>query len=133
MIVARGSNFFWLLRDNAARIVAVVAITAVTELANNHLDLDRPTFSQAAVSLLVTALSIFLVFRVNEAYRRWWEARMLWGSIVNDSRSFCRQVLSLLRPVTADEAGRQQLMARATGNYKRGNERDRGARGKRRG
>lgn len=32
-----------------------------------------------------------------------------------------------------DEAGRQQLMARATGNYKRGNERDRGARGKRRG
>ncbi|RYZ78371.1 MAG: hypothetical protein EOP06_29185, partial [Proteobacteria bacterium] len=29
-----------------------------------------------------------------QAYDRWWEARIIWGSIVNDSRSLLRQVIS---------------------------------------
>lgn len=33
------------------------------------------------------ALGLLLVFRVNAGYDRWWEARKLWGSIVNQSRN----------------------------------------------
>lgn len=33
-------------------------------------------------------LGIFLVFRTNTAYDRWWEGRKLWGQLVNDSRNF---------------------------------------------
>lgn len=57
-------------------------------------------FGIAKYSLTVTpftiiglALSIFLGFRNNAAYDRFWEARKLWGSMVNTSRSFAREVL----------------------------------------
>ena len=45
--------------------------------------------------MLATALAIFLAFRNNSAYDRWWEARKIWGGIVNSSRTFGRQVMSL--------------------------------------
>lgn len=46
--------------------------------------------------VLGTVLSLLLAFRSNQAYDRWWEARTIWGAIVNDSRSLTRQVLSLM-------------------------------------
>lgn len=46
--------------------------------------------------VLGTVLSLLLAFRSNQAYDRWWEARTIWGAVVNDSRSLTRQVLSLM-------------------------------------
>ncbi len=48
------------------------------------------------MSLLGSALAVILGLRNNIAYARWWEARSLWGSAVNSSRSFARGVLALL-------------------------------------
>jgi ion channel-forming bestrophin family protein len=39
-------------------------------------------------SLLGIVLGLFLVFRTNSAYDRWWEGRKLWGSLVNSTRNF---------------------------------------------
>jgi putative membrane protein len=39
-----------------------------------------------------TAISILLSFKLNQSYDRWWEARKVWGSIVNDSRSLTIQL-----------------------------------------
>lgn len=50
----------------------------------------------AIPGILGTIISLLLAFRSNQAYDRWWEARNLWGRIVNDSRSFARQVLSFI-------------------------------------
>ncbi|RAJ83170.1 putative membrane protein [Chitinophaga dinghuensis] len=49
----------------------------------------------AVPMVLGTVLSLLLAFRSNQAYDRWWEARSIWGAIVNDSRSLSRQILSL--------------------------------------
>ncbi|MEP1094441.1 MAG: bestrophin family ion channel [Cyclobacteriaceae bacterium] len=46
------------------------------------------------VSILGGALAIFLGFRNNSAYDRWWEARKIWGGIVNASRTFGSFVIS---------------------------------------
>lgn len=43
------------------------------------------------VSLYAASLGIFLGFRNNSAYDRWWEARNIWGTIVNASRTLVRQ------------------------------------------
>ncbi len=37
-----------------------------------------------------TAIAILLGFRTNSAYERWWEARIIWGRILNDSLSLGR-------------------------------------------
>ena len=50
----------------------------------------------SAVAALGSALAIFLAFRNSAAYERWWEARKLWGALVNASRTWARQVLSLI-------------------------------------
>lgn len=49
-------------------------------------------FSVAAI--LSSALAIFLAFRNNNSYNRWWEARTIWGSILNNSRIFARQIIA---------------------------------------
>lgn len=44
-----------------------------------------------------TAISILLSFKISQSYERWWEARKIWGSIVNDSRSFVIQLNSFIK------------------------------------
>ncbi|RRV03582.1 effector protein [Pseudomonas sp. v388] len=48
------------------------------------------------LTLLCSALVVLISFRNSSAYNRWWEARTLWGAMVNTSRSFGRQVLTLI-------------------------------------
>src|SRR5262245_25131539 len=43
-------------------------------------------------SLLGIVLGLFLVFRTNSAYDRWWEGRRLWGSLVNSTRSLAQKM-----------------------------------------
>jgi putative membrane protein len=49
-------------------------------------------------TLIGIALGIFLGFRNNECYDRYWEGRQLWGQMVNVARSFTRQVLVIISP-----------------------------------
>ena len=44
------------------------------------------------------AIGIVVGFRNSSAYARWWEARTLWGAIVNKSRTLARQVLTTMSP-----------------------------------
>ncbi len=44
--------------------------------------------SVAGLSVLGIAASIFIGFRNTNAYNRWWEARTLWGAVINDSRAW---------------------------------------------
>ena len=50
----------------------------------------KPTISMH--SLLGIVLGLFLVFRTNSAYDRWWEGRRLWGGLVNSTRNFAMKV-----------------------------------------
>ncbi len=54
------------------------------------LPLTIPTF-------IGTAISILLSFKLNQSYDRWWEARKIWGSIVNDSRTLVLQLKTFVR------------------------------------
>jgi ion channel-forming bestrophin family protein len=47
-------------------------------------------------SLLGIVLGLFLVFRTNSAYDRWWEGRKLWGSFVNNTRNLSLKLNAFL-------------------------------------
>ncbi|UUC44543.1 bestrophin family protein [Flavobacterium cerinum] len=51
----------------------------------------------AIPSIIGTIISLLLAFKSNQAYDRWWEARIVWGAIVNDSRSLMRQVIGFYK------------------------------------
>lgn len=100
MITGGATTLRVLIWENRAAIMIVLLMISCIEVSESYWDiinLGRPIFSMAALGLLTTALSIFMVFRVNEAYSRWWEARTLWGGVVNASRTFTRQTTTLLK------------------------------------
>jgi putative membrane protein len=63
----------------------------------------RITIPLAIPAVLGTVISLLLGFRSNQAYDRWWEARHIWGAIVNDSRTLARQALSFINDPDADK------------------------------
>lgn len=52
--------------------------------------------SIAMHSLLGIVLGLFLVFRTNSAYDRWWEGRKLWGRMVNSTRNLALKLNAYL-------------------------------------
>jgi len=80
-----GWSLFWLL------------IWDVIVTVDFMLYLERKiTLPSMPLTLLGSALVVLTSFRNSSAYNRWWEARTLWGALVNSSRSFARQVLTLV-------------------------------------
>jgi putative membrane protein len=63
-----------------------------------------PTLPLAVVG---GAIGIFVSFRTNAGYDRWWEGRKLWGRLVNVSRHFASQVLAYL-PADGDSPSELQ-------------------------
>lgn len=63
----------------------------------------RITIPLSVPMVLGTVISLLLGFRSNQAYDRWWEARIIWGAIVNDSRTMARQVLTFVTAEYDDE------------------------------
>jgi putative membrane protein len=53
-----------------------------------------PHFDVTPFEYTGVVLGLVLVFRTNAGHERWWEARKLWGGIVNQSRNLVVQVLS---------------------------------------
>ena len=48
------------------------------------------------LTLFGSALALFLGFRSNSAYQRWWEGRSLWGLMINASRNIARAARNFL-------------------------------------
>jgi len=54
--------------------------------------IDLTNIPVSITALIGTSISLVLAFKLGQSYDRWWEARKVWGSIVNDSRSLIIQV-----------------------------------------
>jgi putative membrane protein len=54
----------------------------------------RISIEVAPFEIVGAALTLVLILRTNAGYDRWWEARKLWGGIVNQSRNLAVNALS---------------------------------------
>jgi putative membrane protein len=77
-------------------LAACTAVALMVTLSRGFLFQWKITLTPVPFSLISLALAIFLGFRNNAAYDRYWEARKLWGELVHRSRSFARQAQTLL-------------------------------------
>lgn len=75
----------------APRIAFLVVISALTVALHESWAMF-PEIDAAGFTVFGIALSLFLGFRNNAAYDRWWEARKLWGGLLADLRSLAREV-----------------------------------------
>lgn len=77
--------------------ITLVAIIGLIFNAFTYVLEDRlPDMPLGVPAFLGTAISVLLSFKMSQSYERWWEARKIWGAIVNDSRSLVIQLQGYL-------------------------------------
>lgn len=73
-----------------------VVVTTLVAALLTWLEIEYPKFrfslTPTPFTLIGLPLGIFLGFRNNTSYDRFWEGRKLWGSLVNTSRTLARQL-----------------------------------------
>ncbi len=74
-------------------VITLYAIAVAIEY--SYFDLPNFSLPFSVPMIMGTVISLLLGFRSNQAYDRWWEARTVWGAIVNDSRTLARQIKTL--------------------------------------
>jgi putative membrane protein len=84
-----------------------VAVTVT--LLHHRYGLFAVNLTTIPFTLIAVALGIFLGFRNNTSYDRFWEGRKLWGRLVNTSRSLTRRILTLIQ---SEESRQRELVYR---------------------
>jgi ion channel-forming bestrophin family protein len=72
--------------------VIAVFVYTITHFFREHI----PPMPISIPAFLGTAISVILSFKLNQSYDRWWEARKVWGNIVNESRNLILQLQSFV-------------------------------------
>jgi putative membrane protein len=101
LFAVRGS----VLPHIAPQLLFVGLFSAAIVAIDRHV-LTLPHVQAAPLAVFGVALSLFLGFRNNAAYDRWWEARRLWGGLLADARSIAREAELFLR----DPQDRRRLL-----------------------
>ena len=88
------------------------SILIFTLIACSVVLLDRltplvPHLNSGAYTVFGIGLSLFLGFRNNAAYDRWWEARKNWGGLLADLRSYAREAEIFVK----DDARRKEMLS----------------------
>ncbi len=90
MILERKIPIGYILGKIKVDLLVVVLFSTAASLLSNYLeDLNIPVTIGA---FLGTAIALLLSFKLGQSYDRWWEARKIWGAIVNDSRTLVLQL-----------------------------------------
>lgn len=106
MLLKKGIPLAYIFGKIKYEILAVTVYTLVINVMYYQYGFREISIPLAVPMVLGTVLSLLLAFRSNQAYDRWWEARTVWGAIVNDSRTLTRQLMSLMDAAEESEETR---------------------------
>jgi putative membrane protein len=91
MIVKKGTSIIEVIKWNWYHFLWLTMLMGSIALLY-HFKLIEFKLPWVPVSVVGTAVAFFVGFKNNQAYDRLWEARKIWGGIVNSSRSWGMQV-----------------------------------------
>lgn len=94
MLLEKRIPFTYLLKKIRVELLVVSIYTFGIQFFDEFLHIPGLAIPISIPTFLGVAISLILTFRINQSYDRWWEARKIWGAIVNDSRSLTRQILT---------------------------------------
>lgn len=98
MLLNKKIPFAYIINKVKYQIIYVTVFSLLVYFLANRYQEILPNIQLGVPAFIGTAISILLSFKLNQSYDRWWEARKIWGSIVNDSRSFVIQLQSFIKP-----------------------------------
>ena len=116
MIVRFSRNPFlqaWgIFKFNWISLLVFVGLSSTAALLCKLVDFHYLEIDVIPVTILGGALAIFLGFRNNSAYDMWWEARKIWGGVVNISRTWALESTSFVTDIhNPSDANDQEIAA----------------------
>lgn len=97
MLLKKKIPLKYVLGKIKVELALVITYSVLFEMFHHYylnISIDIPF---AVLTIIGTIISLLLAFKSNQAYDRWWEARIVWGSIVNDSRTLVRQIITFYK------------------------------------
>ncbi|WP_395329514.1 bestrophin family ion channel [Novosphingobium sp. BL-8H] len=107
MIVAPSLHPVQILREIWKPITVLFVWDVIVTVTYFMLPFHAPNLP---VTLFGSALALFLGFRSNSAYQRWWEGRGLWGLMINASRNIARAARNFMPDPEATELKRRVVL-----------------------
>jgi putative membrane protein len=104
VIVPRSPQLKRMVQYVGRPLLLLAGFDIAVVLAFKALHWDWVALPHIPLALYGSAIGIILGFRNNSAYSRWWEARTLWGAVVNNCRSWGRQIVKGMRATAPSEA-----------------------------
>jgi len=92
-----------MIQASATNIMRLSLWSAAVILLYERFNLHWLKLPWLPMSLVGTALAFYLGFKNSSAYDRMWEARKIWGAIINSSRAWGSAVKSYVSPFFTEE------------------------------
>lgn len=111
MIVIKNIGFIRLLKFTGIHLLWLIPLMTIIA-ALYYFDIISFKIPWVPVSVIGTAVAFYVGFQNNQSYDRLWEARKIWGGIVNDSRAWGMMVDGFItNQFTDKEISEEQLKA----------------------
>lgn len=96
MLLNKKISVWYFIDQIKFQIILIILFAIFVGFIDMHPWLQNVSLPLPVTAILGTAVSLLLAFRTSQSYDRWWEARKVWGAIVNDSRTFIRQLMQFI-------------------------------------
>ncbi|MBE9586628.1 hypothetical protein IM792_19420 [Mucilaginibacter sp. JRF] len=96
MLLAKQISIIYFLKLIKWEVLAIFLYACIVGGLDYFTFFKDLTIPLSVSAMVGTLLSLLLAFRTSQSYERWWEARIIWGAIVNDSRTLIRQLIQFL-------------------------------------
>ena len=103
MYIKRNFPFLSIIRFSGGHLSYLITYSVLTVVLYEVLGAKWIAIPWLPVSLVGTAVAFYVGFKNNSSYDRMWEARKIWGAIVNDSRSWGMTVKHFVGNLFAEE------------------------------
>lgn len=107
MYAARNLSFNFIIRFAWKPLLVFFIYSSILTILHEVANFTFIAIPFAPVGLVGTAVAFYVGFKNNSSYERLWEARKIWGSIVNISRAFTVFILDYIQP--SEELDREAL------------------------
>ncbi|MDX5422425.1 MAG: hypothetical protein LPK07_10795 [Hymenobacteraceae bacterium] len=112
MLINKPIPFRYIFRKVRYDVLRVLLFSVTFHILKHFFMEHLPLIPLQLPTILGTSISLILAFNLNQSYDRWWEARKVWGAIVNDSRSLILQLRGFLNDEQMEPGEAQSLLRR---------------------
>lgn len=109
MMVSNRGSLFGLLAWQWRNSLLFLVTGALAHVLHAVPQWTRLALPATPIAVIGGAIGIFVSFRSNHGYARWWEARQLWGRLINNARDLASLAVATLPPDVARAVVRRQI------------------------